>query len=164
MDPTPGTSIAFTNTSEGAATYIWDFGGLDISLEEQPFYNYPEGLATLEVCLTATDTAGCFDVYCEVITASPDEEFTVPNIFSPNGDGVNDIFGVSGNPGGVSGFSLEVFNRFGQLLFSGDRIGMAWDGRTFAGEPAPEGTYFWVLRFQVNGSAEERSGHLTLVR
>jgi gliding motility-associated-like protein len=165
LEPTSGTSIAFTNTSEGAATYIWDFGGLDISLEEEPFFNFPEGMATLEVCLTATDTAGCFDVYCEVITASPEVEFTVPNIFSPNGDGVNDIFGVTGNPGALSSFSLEVFNRFGQLLFSGDRIGMAWDGRTFAGEPASEGTYFWVLRFQVSGSAaEERSGHLTLVR
>ncbi|RMG83874.1 MAG: gliding motility-associated C-terminal domain-containing protein, partial [Bacteroidetes bacterium] len=69
--------------------------------------------------------------------------FEVPNVFTPNGDGINDVFRVKTN--NIVEFSGKVYNRWGELLFEwvGDKDG--WDGYTFAGEPVPEGTYFVIL-------------------
>ena len=161
----PGAVVTFTNSSTGAVQFAWDFDGFGTSAEVAPAFTYPEGVDSIQVCLTAVDAQGCFDEACLFLFQLGPGTFEVPNIFSPNGDGRNDIFAVIGDPGPLRSFSLEVFNRYGQLLFTTDRIRGAWDGRTFAGEPASEGTYFWVLRYTTEGGqGEERSGHLTLVR
>jgi gliding motility-associated-like protein len=157
-----GQPIAFTNTSTGAASWSWTFGDGNTSSEEHPVFT-PEGGDPLTICLTVTSTNGCTDTHCQELPS--EGAFDIPNVFSPNGDGVNDTFGVFGPATGITAFSLEIFNRWGQLLFSADRTGMRWDGRQFSGEMAPEGTYFWVLRYTApNGEAVERTGHLTLVR
>ena len=86
-----------------------------------------------------------------------------PNAFTPNGDGKNDVFRLS-HPGVLSGYRLQVFNRFGQLLFQGSDPFGGWDG-TIAGAAQPSGTYVWVARFtDPNGKQQTLRGTVVLVR
>jgi gliding motility-associated-like protein len=94
-------------------------------------------------------------------------DLSMPNVFSPNGDGVNDGFGpiYSGVP---DGFLMEIRNRWGQLLFTSKAVDSRWNGRVDGG-PVPEGTYFWTVDYgdrQADGTTVQQhlAGHLTLVR
>jgi gliding motility-associated-like protein len=118
------------------------------------------------VCLVATSDNGCSDTVCVIIRfETPSSEVEVPTVFSPNGDGVNDTFGIIGDPGTPRSFSLQVYNRWGQLLFNGERKFQVWDGRQFGGEVVSDGTYYWVLDYTTeDGQRSERTGHVTLLR
>ncbi len=87
----------------------------------------------------------------------------VPVVFSPNGDGVNDLFTITGyNVDEVTGY---IYNRWGELIYEWVNVADGWDGSSFSGEPAREGTYFYV--FTVRGQDEvihEKTGSVTLVR
>ncbi len=162
----PGTPVEFTNTSQGAINYAWDLGGYGSFNGESLSFIFPVEEGTAEVCLLATSSNGCSDTACMVIRfETPSSEVEVPTVFSPNGDGVNDTFGIIGDPGPVSSFSLQVFNRWGQLIFDGFRKFQVWDGRQGSGEVISEGTYFWVLDYTPEeGGNVVRTGHVTLVR
>jgi gliding motility-associated-like protein len=169
-DPTvvdmPGTPVEFTNTSQGATDYNWDFGGYGSFTGESPSFIFPIEDGTAEVCLVATSDNGCSDTVCVIIRfETPSSEVEVPTVFSPNGDGVNDTFGIIGDPGTPRSFSLQVYNRWGQLLFNGERKFQVWDGRQFGGEVVSDGTYYWVLDYTTeDGQRIERTGHVTLLR
>jgi gliding motility-associated-like protein len=89
----------------------------------------------------------------------------VPNAFSPNGDGRNDIFRVITDNPNIRINAFRVFNRWGQQLYWGNRIGAGWDGR-HNGRQADPGVYFWYLSYRVEGSSKqyEFKGDVTLVR
>lgn len=162
----PGTSVEFTNSSVGASTYAWDFATWGSSFDENPSFVFPVDEGTLQVCLVATSDNGCSDTICVVLNFEelPGDVF-VPTVYSPNGDGVNDTFGIIGDPGKVSAFSLLVYNRWGQLLFDGKNKAQVWDGRQGSGEVCPEGTYYWVLDYTTDAGLHiERTGHVTLLR
>jgi len=108
---------------------------------------------------------------CELAIEPPDVEPSVhtdqsylhlPNAFSPNGDGINDEFSVIGEF--VSDFHLQVFNRWGQLVFESMDIGQGWDG-TFMGEQQPMGVYSVVARgVGLDGAPIIKTGSVTLMR
>lgn len=158
------TPVQFSNSSTGGDTWLWTTGGWGVSEAESPEFTFPEQAWPVTVCLIAITAQNCTDTVCTIIELRAAGELEVPNVFSPNGDGRNDTFGVFGRVDGITGFVLEVYNRYGQLIFQGLRPGEVWDGRQFSGEQVSEGTYFWTLRYQLGGQAVERSGHLTLVR
>ena len=88
----------------------------------------------------------------------------MPNVFTPNGDDHNSTF----QPivlRGVKDVELEIRNRWGQLLFTSTALVSTWDGRRTSDDPAPEGTYFWVLRYTRSQEqvSEVLSGRLTLL-
>jgi gliding motility-associated-like protein len=66
----------------------------------------------------------------------------VPNAFTPNGDGLNDLFTVQGEA--IRSFRLQIFNRWGDLIFESSDLCQAWDGK-FNGQPVPQGTYVYRL-------------------
>jgi len=71
----------------------------------------------------------------------------IPNAFTPNGDGLNDIFKIIGLPEeNITQFNLQVFNRWGQSVFTTNDIREGWDGR-MNGEYCPEGNYVWVIYY-----------------
>ncbi|MEM6264809.1 MAG: gliding motility-associated C-terminal domain-containing protein [Bacteroidota bacterium] len=90
----------------------------------------------------------------------------VPNLFSPNNDGVNDEFKVS-HPCFLSRFRLSIYDRYGGLLFHSRNPDVGWDGNTLNGL-SPEGVYYWVLDYQAqNGVEQEQNvlkGFVTLLR
>ena len=119
-------------------------------------------------CLNATSSITLLEDTC-VVPIPPIEPgtLTMPNVFTPNGDGVNDVFGpilVGKRP---SDYSLEIRNRWGELLFASSRPDEVWDGR-YEGMLLPAGTYFWVARYTLttpDGTRKDHdeSGHLTLL-
>lgn len=90
----------------------------------------------------------------------------IPNVFTPNGDPVNNVFQVRGEY--LTGFQLEIFDRWGKNLFLSKDMLQGWDGNV-AGQQAPEGVYFWRViweGFDDRGESrrQERMGHVVLMR
>ena len=84
-----------------------------------------------------------------------------PNTFTPNGDGLNDTFGIAGEA--VKDFKMEVFNRWGQLIFQSSNPNLRWDG-TFQGTQVAEGVYVYKLTAQGNkGKRETKEGSVNVV-
>lgn len=86
-----------------------------------------------------------------------------PNAFTPDGDGINDVFMVKGfryvNP------HLEIYDRWGHILFQSDDFYKGWDGNDAASYPCPIGTYFWSIYFQdKNGRNFREEGRVSIVR
>ncbi|MBL0133365.1 MAG: gliding motility-associated C-terminal domain-containing protein [Chitinophagaceae bacterium] len=90
-------------------------------------------------------------------------QLDIPNAFSPNGDGINDLFHIR-----VTGYfkldGYKLFNRWGQLIFETKDITRDWDGR-YNGNPLPVGSYYWVIEgIDVKGEKLRRTGSVTLLR
>lgn len=89
----------------------------------------------------------------------------LPDVFSPNGDGRNDLFRMITDNPNVLLVNLSVYNRFGQRVFMGTANGEGWDG-TFGGQHLDLGTYFWTIRYRVLGNDELyfKKGEVTLIK
>lgn len=160
--PAPGDMVHFADESQGATQWSWLFGDADSSTASGPA---PEFTFTEKDCypitLMAFNAQGCSDTTVVEICLSGSDTLLVPNIFSPNGDGLNDLFRIEG----VNKLDLHLYNRWGQLVAWLERPRQTWDGRTPAGEPCSPGTYFYVLRATTNAGEEvDRTGTITLVR
>lgn len=138
-------SVTFVNTSQGATRFIWNFGdpnrpSTDSSSADTVRFSY-SGVGRYSVVLFGQNDLGCASVYVctECVVVLPQKVF-LPNAFSPNGDGKNDVFRVLPASEGTPFVRLEVYDRWGQLVFSGDNL-VAWDGRTSEGKPLDEGAY-----------------------
>lgn len=91
------------------------------------------------------------------------QELIVPNAFSPNGDGHNDVFRIK-NPGLVKQFEMQVFNRWGQLMFANKDPYHGWTGIT-GGQISPAGVYVWSIHYtDILGKQTDRRGTVLLVR
>lgn len=152
--------IDFTDNSSSAFEWYWEFGDEDISIEQNPSHEYDE-IGTYTVMLVAADENGCMDTVFQDVTVY--EGLDLPQVFSPNGDGVNDVFvGVNA---GVNEYELEIYNRWGELIFSSVGNKAEWTGHSFSGEECSPGTYFYVLTASgVSGDDYSRNGYVTLLR
>lgn len=90
-------------------------------------------------------------------------DLLIPTAFSPNNDGVNDVYRVIRD--NVSQFRFQIFNRWGEKVFETTDINDGWDG-TFRDRPQPMGVFTWQIWFKLSGSDKQRfkSGNVTLVR
>src|SRR5690606_4907670 len=94
-----------------------------------------------ELSCADTDTLIVNDTLCDCVVE-------MPSAFSPNGDGRNDRFRPMVEAGcDVRGFTMEVYNRWGQLVYTGTDFSSGWDG-TWHGEPADVGAYFYTVRME----------------
>lgn len=126
---------------------------------------------TIVYTFTIYDTAGCIGSDSVLILSTPCfEEKLIPNVFTPNQDGYNDAFYIPGVCPGEE-YALQIFDRWGTLMFSTTQRNNGWDGRTSAGMEATEGTYFYVvtlrkLKDAASNPLEDRviKGYLELLR
>ncbi len=85
----------------------------------------------------------------------------IPNTFTPNGDGMNDTFGVAGEA--IKDFKMQIYNRWGQLIFESSDANQRWDGK-FGGDKVPEGSYVYKVTAQgATGKRETREGQLNVI-
>lgn len=120
---------------------------------------YEAGIYSIEMIIK--DEIGCLDTVSKNITIK--EGLAIPNVFSPNGDGINDVFYVVSN--GISEYQIDIFNRWGALVYSETSPYIQWTGRTTAGVEVPAGTYFYVLHAATKtGKTIDEKGYITLVR
>ncbi len=151
----------FTNTSTNANSWVWWFGDGNTSNLQHPDHYY-EGHGYYTVQLTATSDDGCVDSTSQRILIEDVVTFYIPNAFTPNGDGVNDVFGITGNS--VSGYSLNIYGRWGQPVFKSDGPFKGWNGNDQNGNPAPDGVYVYSLKVFNDPEAKTHTGTVTLVR
>jgi gliding motility-associated-like protein len=99
-----------------------------------------------------------------VINAPDAPQIIAPNAFSPNGDGINDLFKIN-IKGVVNVTSFKIYNRWGQEVFSANDISKAWDG-TQLGKPLLTGTYYWVVEGyeRYNSKPLKTTGSITLIK
>jgi gliding motility-associated-like protein len=147
-----GVNVQFIDASTGSpVSWLWNFGDNTNATSQNAAHTYAtEG--TLNVSLIATDAAGCSDTVSRVFVVS--NSLKIPNSFTPNGDGFNDFFTISG----LAAFpnsNLQIFNRWGTEIYQSGDYQNNWDGTNY-----PEGVYFYVL----NTSEKTYSGDVTLKR
>jgi gliding motility-associated-like protein len=155
-------TVNFTNNSTGASTYLWSFGTGATDTTMNPSYVYTP-LGTFNVCLTAVSASNCVDSICDTINVYINSVFIIPNIFTPNGDDVNDIFSV--HAVGLKTLDAEVYNRWGQKEYEWHTTNGGWDGRTSSGVAASDGTYYYIISATgIDGKKYFEKGNFSLVR
>lgn len=156
------TPVQFTNESTSPAAYFWEFGDAATSTDTDPKHAYAnEGI--YEPCLSVTDTNTCMAEYCKTLEITFAGLIDVPNAFSPNGDGVNDILFLEGF--GVSELEFKIYNRWGELVFESTSLDDGWDGR-YKGTDQEMEVYTYTLRasFEDGTKTGLRKGNITLLR
>lgn len=128
----------FNNTSVNASDYYWSFGGLDNSTLTNPLFTFPSGDGTYTIVLIAS-SGTCSDTATSTITIKDPLTYHIPNIFTPDADGINDVFTI--NTHGATDVEATIINRWGEQVTVLSGITSQWDG-SINGEPASEGIYF----------------------
>jgi gliding motility-associated-like protein len=137
-------NFGFVNSTNGTNTYKWDFGDGSSStlVNASHQYQYP---GNYTVTLHAVNDIGCEDTAVrQFLMVIPDKVLIVPNVFSPNGDGINDKWEIAGLRG-VTNCTVEIFNRWGQQVYNSNGYSNPWDG-TWKGKPVPVATYYYVIK------------------
>jgi len=125
---------------------------------------YTEG-GLYEVCLKIQNKNGCNDSICHLITVFDPLELTPPNIFTPNGDGVNDVFTFEFLQKGVKTFNCIIVNRWGYTMAIIDDIYKGWDGLDKSGSESRDGVYFYTYTGEAeNGEPFKGQGTVQLIR
>lgn len=163
-----GESLQVENQSTGSATsWLWDFGNGQVSVLKDPppiLFAPSAGDAYYTVKLIVTDNAGgCSDTVRQGFRLVGNCGFEVPTAFSPNGDGLNDLFSPL-RPLRAQSMIFEVYDRRGFLLFRSRKWDQRWDGKV-NGVNQPTGVYVWVFRYtDETGRAHTKSGTVLLLR
>ncbi|MFL5752171.1 MAG: PKD domain-containing protein [Bacteroidia bacterium] len=154
-------SVNYTNTSTGAVSYLWDFGNTTVDTTANP-QNTFTAIGTYTVTLTAINGL-CVDTATAVITVDVASSIIIPNIFSPNLDGLNDLFTIYST--GIKELSCDIFNRWGQRVYTIRGPGQSWDGKLSNGDFASEGTYLYFLKATGYDTKEySKEGTMMLVK
>jgi gliding motility-associated-like protein len=157
---TNDTEITFTLTdADEGLSYSWSFedGTPETSNALNPTVLFPPIPGLYSVSLIIENESGCISTLSTSIVIESDGEITLPNIFTPNGDGDNDRFvPFQEFPGR---WTLTIFNRWGGEVFSTENLSQGWNG-----DGLPSATYYWVLQPRDGQQGERRAGYVTLVR
>ncbi|MDN5203269.1 PKD domain-containing protein [Fulvivirgaceae bacterium BMA10] len=170
----PDNPVFFTNLSFGGDSYLWDFGDGNTSTEFEPIHIY-EQAGVYDVTLTVTNANQCTDVITirEAVVALDGGQIKVPNVFTPNPNGPsggnvslgtvqNDVFIPLID--GATEFSMEVYSRWGELIFATQSQNVGWDGY-YKGKIAPNGVYLYKIEATLrDGKKITRVGDVTLIR
>lgn len=166
------TEIQFNSILNGQIdSILWFFGYpnvLDVSAEENPLFTFPnESGGFYPVRLEVVDNNGCKNFYINVVQISDIFQYYLPNAFTPNNDGINDVWKFEGADIDPDVFRLVVFDRWGNTVFETNDPTVAWTGGVDSGDYyAPNGVYNWILRVgsEATGIRKEVSGTVTLMR
>ena len=157
--------IFFENYSESATYYYWNFGDNDSSTMVNPHHTYPiYPTGTYIVQLVAESNHNCKDTVFTEIIVTDEYTFFAPEAFSPDNDRINDYFRVYGNGISKSNFLLEIYDRWGEIIFQSTDIEVGWDGN-INNKMAQTGVYTWLCKFKHNNNVhKEVAGIVTLIK
>ena len=145
----------------GAYVYFWDFGDDNFAFEKSPTHQY-DGLSKYTATLDVTTDIGCSDVALADIYGNV--LFYIPSAFTPDNDGLNDAFEITGRQ--IRLFEISIYNRWGELVYHSTDLDEVWTGDVNGGTHfAPNGVYQWVIKatgFDTN--AQEFRGSVLLMR
>nr|MCU0410882.1 gliding motility-associated C-terminal domain-containing protein [Bacteroidales bacterium] len=168
--------VRLFNLSEGADTFIWEFGDGDTSHVRDPFHQYTtEGI--YDITLHAYSVNGCYDSYImsPAVTVQPFGEIIYATVFRPNltgeidrddlptGGEEVDMFFYPPIRETVLNYHLQIFNRWGTLIFETYDINKPWNGY-YKGSLCQQGVYVWLVEGKyANGRPYKKAGDITLL-
>ena len=159
--------VEFFDMSTNASTHYWDFGDGESSLLQNPIHLFPEiGNVTYPVELTVLSENGCTDTKTENLRVNENVIFYIPNVFTPNGDNMNEGFRPVFLPGfNPLDYEFRIFNRWGELLYVSNDLEASWSGKNQDGLIV-DGTYVWQLIFRENQTdiMYQEFGHVSILR
>jgi gliding motility-associated-like protein len=166
------TEIHFSDASASdVVTYSWSFGeeGMNgASFEENPVVTFPIGVGgEYPVELIVTDSNNCVGFVSGTIIINELFQYYIPNAFTPNGDGINDMFKVEGADIDASRFELIIFNRWGDVLFESKDPSQPWlGGANNENYFVDNGIYPYrmVVVSKSTGEKKELNGSITIMR
>ena len=140
----------------GFSSYLWQDGSSSryLSISSEGIYR-----------VNVNDSLGCSGSD-SILVKSCSGNIYVPNSFTPNGDGLNDIFRVIASPDDIAELTMHVFNRWGEQIFLSENLLTGWDGLK-QGQYCPEGTYAWIIHYKTTTQTDETltlKGTVELIR
>lgn len=163
--------VTFTDASHGGNIVSWNWFFMSnasaTSNMQNPTYMYTEP-GTYAVALVVKNDIGCTDTLIRPIVVGEDFGIYVPNAFTPNNDGINDIFQPKGF--GIVDYELQIFDRWGEKIFGTKTFEEGWNGTRQSKNDVKygilmDGTYTWLINVKdVFGKAHELKGHVTLIK
>ncbi len=159
----------FTNQSQDYTLLEWSVEEEIVEVNSELFeYRFSDSQGEVyEVCLEAISSSGCADVHCDFISINTDLTVYIPSAFTPNNDGVNEVFipEIIGNL--ESDYQFQIFDRWGEIIFETLDPEVGWIGNVNNGDHyAQSGVYTYVVNVKSAFNAEVKSfrGHITLIR
>ncbi|NNC84409.1 MAG: hypothetical protein HKN79_12615, partial [Flavobacteriales bacterium] len=173
FNPNPVTAINpvinLFNLTEGSNSYLWTLDGDTISQVSTVSWLLEEDLPDeYEICLQATsDLVGCRNTLCKTIEVVGDMAVYIPNAFTPDGDGLNDLFGPEIRNADLNFYSFDIFDRAGSKVFSSNAAREKWNGKEFnSGKRSRNGVYNYIIitRDRFRRDAKVIRGSVMLIR
>lgn len=167
-DPLSGSAplkVNFTNQSTGANSYKWDLAKQFSTTTFHTAYTFSKNgeQGSYHILLVATNDFGCWDTTSVTIFVNAFSKLIIPNVFTPNADGVNDVFNLESI--GLNFVQAEIYDRWGLKLYNWSDVHGGWDGKTPSGDQSPEGTYFYIITARgLDGKEYKLDGPVTLLR
>lgn len=156
--------VGFLNGSTGANAYVWNFGngsGSNNINDTSVYMNQGTYLVTL---IATNTTNGCSDTVTALIEVFEHSILTVPNVFTPNGDGYNDLF-MPIYAEGLTKYKMLVYDRWGLKMYEGTNDNTGWNGAAKNGSAAPDGTYYYIITGSgIDKKEYEFTGYVQLIR
>lgn len=154
-------TVDFTNSSTNGMIYMWNYGNGDgdTTSSMNPTQTIYGSEGTYTVTLTVVSAAGCTDQTTVTIYVYPECTVSVPNVFTPNGDNVNDVLTVECSQN-LRSMNMQIFDRWGRKVAELSDPNQTWDG-----EGSSEGTFYYVLMAEgFNSTVYNLNGYITLTR
>lgn len=151
----------YNTSSPSDSDFMWDFGDGETSTEFEPVHTFVSNDQQV-VTLFAISPNGCVDERTGIF--EPLMDVYVPSAFTPNGDGINDVFQAKGHA--ILAFEMWIYNRWGEVVFYTNDINRPWLGEVNGGDHfGRNDLYTWVVKaVGVRNNAFERSGTVVLIR
>lgn len=152
-------NVTFLNNSSGGSSYVWDFDNGEgastaTPTNESTTYN-DEGVYVVQLIVTE---GACADTAYQTVVVNLllPLDFDMPNVFTPNNDGSNDVFTI--NPVNATELEMVILNRWGNVVFESNDVNAGWNGRNMnTGSMCSAGTYFY--KFTITGMDGESQTH-----
>jgi gliding motility-associated-like protein len=154
-------TIAFTNTSENADYVIWEFSDGEMTTEPNPEHVF-SSVENWTATLVAVSENSCRKSITQEYF--PSGALFVPNAFTPDNDGFNDVFFVKGHD--IKTYEIKIFNRNGEVVYESADIETPWDGGVKGGDYfAPDGVYQYLIKaVDKRENIIEKSGAIIMIR
>ncbi len=157
-------NFIFTDASENAVSWSWDFGDQHGQNGETQVSHLYENTGVYTVSLIVSDEHSCTDTAKIQVTMEYPELFYMPNAFTPNDDGLNESFGPAWRlPERVSNYSMTIYNRWGEEIFTTHDLQRGWDGFS-RNQMSVDGVYTWQIHLtEAPGLLKEYTGQVVLL-
>jgi len=159
-------TVVFTDQSTDAIKWLWSFNDPQnsSSTNTNPTFTY-NNIGVYKIQLVIENQYGCTDTSEQWLEVDGEKLFYLPNVFSPNGDGENDIFIPRLFDQDIELYEFYIYNRWGNLVFATFDVNVGWDGTVIQKEDiSSTGVYVWRINLQARGKSSEYKGNVTLIK